>query len=98
MSFIDPPVGFVLYLKNILLKILCGIVCRYTFSNWEVTYHRKTFQNFFTGFSQHLRTSNLLAKHIKNAKEWAILEHLLQCRSPITVDDSDVLRFDSNKF
>ena len=43
-------------------------------------------------------TSNLTRKHIKNAKESTISEHLLQCDSPITFDDFDILVSDSNKF
>ena len=43
-------------------------------------------------------TSNLTGKRIKNAKELAISDHLLQCDSPITFDDFDILASDSNKF
>ena len=43
-------------------------------------------------------TSNLTGKHITNAKESAISEHLLQCESPIIFDDFDILASDSNKF
>ena len=43
-------------------------------------------------------TSKLMEKRIKNAKELAISDHLLQCDSPITFDDFDILSSDSNKF
>ena len=43
-------------------------------------------------------TSNLTGKRIKNAKESAISDHLLQCGSPITFYDFDILASDSNKF
>ena len=42
--------------------------------------------------------SNLTGKRIKNAKELAISDHLLQCDSAITFDDFDILASDSNKF
>ena len=38
-------------------------------------------------------TSNVMGKRIKNAKESAISDHLLQCDSPITFDDFDILAF-----
>ena len=43
-------------------------------------------------------TSNLTGKRIKNSKESAISDHLLQCDSAITLDDFYVLAFDSKKF
>ena len=53
---------------------------------------------FLTRASEHMTTSNLTGKHIKNAKESAISDHLLHCDSPITFDDFDILVSDSNKF
>ena len=43
-------------------------------------------------------TSNLTEKRIKNAKELALSDHLLQCDSPITFGDFDILASDSSKF
>ena len=48
--------------------------------------------------SEHRGTSNLTGKRIKNAKESAISDLLLQCHSPITFHDFDILASDSNKF
>ena len=48
--------------------------------------------------SEHMGTSNLTGKDVKNGKESAISDHLLQCDSPITFDDFDNLASDSNKF
>ena len=79
-------------------KILSGIVYRYTCSNCKVTYYEKTIRHFLTRVSEHTGTSNLTGKRIKNAKELAISDHLLQCESPITFDDFDYLASDSNKF
>ena len=42
--------------------------------------------------------SNLMDKHIKNAEELAISDNLLQCDSPITFEDYNILASDSNKF
>ena len=39
-----------------------------------------------------------MEKHIKNAEESAISDNLLQCDSPITFEDNDILASDSNKF
>ena len=43
-------------------------------------------------------TSNLTEKRIKNAKESVISDLMLQCDSPISFDDFDILASDSNKF
>ena len=42
--------------------------------------------------------SNLMEKHIKNVEESAISDNLLQCDSPITFEDYDILASDSSKF
>ena len=42
--------------------------------------------------------SNLTGKRIKNAKESAMPDHLLQCDSPITFHDFNILVTDFNKF
>ena len=47
--------------------------------------------------SKYRGASNLTRKHIENTKELAISEQLLQCDSPITFDDFDILAFNSNK-
>ena len=74
-------------------KILYGIVYRYTSSNCKVTCYGKTFRHFFTRASEDMGTSNLTGKRIKNAKESAISDHLLQCDSPTAFDDFDILIF-----
>ena len=50
-------------------KILFGIVYHYTCSNCEVTCYRQIFQHCFTRVFQHMGTSNLIRKSIKNTKE-----------------------------
>ena len=64
-----------------------------------VTYYRKTFQHVFIKASEYMGTLHLAGKYVKNAKELAIYDHLLlQCKSPITFDDFDILASDSNRF
>ena len=72
-------------------KNLPGIVYRYTCRNCKVTYYEKTFRHFFTRTSKHMGTLNLTGKRIKNAQESAIPNHLLQCNSLVTSEDSDIL-------
>ena len=79
-------------------NILSGIVYCYTCSNCKITYYGKTFQHIFTRASKYMGTSNLTGKRTKNAKEWAISDHLLQCDSPMTFDDFDILVSDTKKF
>ena len=79
-------------------KTLSGIVYCYTCSICKVTYFGKTFQHFFTKASKHIGTSTLTGKCIRNTKESAISDHLLQCYSPITFDDFEISASDSTKF
>ena len=78
-------------------EILSEIVYRYTCSNCKVNYDRKLFWHIFTKTSEHMATSNLIGKHIKNAKDLRISQYLLQCDSPITFDDFDILASNSKK-
>ena len=55
-------------------------------SNCKVTYYGKMLRHFL---SKYMTTSNLLGKRIKNTKELAMSDHLLQC---------NCLGSDSNKF
>ena len=75
-----------------------SLVYLYRCSNWKVTYHENSFQNFVTRLSEHVITSNLTVKLIKKLKRSTIFFHLLQYDSPLTFDDFDILQSDSNKF
>ena len=99
MWFLDLLAGLVTCLDSKIpsRKILSGIIYQYTCSNCKVTYYRKMFQHFFTRASEHMETSSLMGKRINSTKESAISDHLLQCDSPITFDDFDILASDSNK-
>ena len=101
MLFLDLLADLVTCLDSkipLIKKILSGIVYRYTCRNCKVTYYGKTFRHYFTRTSEHMGTSNLTGKRIKNAKGSAISNHLLQCDSPIAFDNFGVLAPDSNKF
>ena len=101
MLFLDPLADLLTCLDSKIpsrKKILSGIVYRYTCINCKITYYGKTFRHFFARACKHVGTSNLTGKRIKNAKELAISDHLLQCDSPITFADFDILASDSNKF
>ena len=42
--------------------------------------------------------SNLTGKHVKNVKESAVSDHLLQCDCTIDCDHFDILASDTNSF
>ena len=67
-------------------------------SNCKVTYYGKTFHHFYTTAAEHIGISNLTEKHLKNVKQSAISDHLLQCNCTINFDDHSILATDYNKF
>ena len=79
-------------------KICSGIIYRYTCSNCKVTYYGKTFCHFYTRAAEHMGISNLNGKHLKNVKQPAISDHLLQCNCAINFDDFNILATDCTKF
>ena len=78
-------------------KIHSGIIYRYTCGNCKVTYYGKTFRHFYTRAAEHMEISNLTEKCLKNVKQSAILDHLLQCNFAINFDDFSILAKDCNK-
>ena len=78
-------------------KIRSGIIYRYTCSNCKVTYYGKTFHHFYTRAAEHMGISNPTGKRLKNVKQSAISDHLLQCSRTINFDDFSILATDSNK-
>ena len=79
-------------------KIRSGIIYRYTCSNCRVTYYGKTFRHFYTRAVEHMGISNLTGKRLKNVKQSAIADHLLQCNCAINFNDFSILATDCNKF
>ena len=67
-------------------KILSGIIYCCRFSNCNI-YYGKTFRHFYTRAAEHMRISNLTGKRIKNVKQSAISDHLLQCNCTINLSN-----------
>ena len=83
---------------SLVKKNRSGIIYRYTCSNCKVTYYGKTFRHFYTRAAEHMGISNLTGKRLKNVKQSAISDHLLQCNCAINFDDFSILATDCNKF
>ena len=79
-------------------KIRSHLVSRYLCSNCNATYYGKTYRQFFTKVAEHMGISNLAVKCVKNVKESAVSDHLLQCNCAIDFDHFDVLASDTNSF
>ena len=79
-------------------KICSGIIYHYTRSDCKVTYYGKTFRHFYTRAAEHMGISNLTRKRLKNVKQSAISDHLLQRNCAINFDDFSILTSDFNKF
>ena len=85
--------------KDSLNKKICSfLVYRYTCSNCNVTYYGKTYRHFFTRAAEHMGISNLTGKRLKNIKDSAVSDHLLQCNCAIDFDPFDILATDVSKF
>ena len=83
---------------NLDKKIRSDLVYRYTCSNYNVTYYGKTYRQFFTRAAEHMGISNLTEKRVKNVKQSAVSDHLLQCDCSINFDDFDILASETNNF
>ena len=79
-------------------KIRSDLVYRYSCSSCNATYYGKTYQYFFTRAGQHMGISNLTGKHVKNVKQSAVSEDLLQCDCTIDFDSFDIIVSDTNSF
>ena len=56
------------------------------------------FRRFPVTHGEHMGISNLTGKRLKNVKQSAIFDHLLQCNCMINFDHFDILAAESNKF
>ena len=72
-------------------KIHSGITFRYTCSNCMVTYYEKIFRHFYTRAAEQMGIYSLTGKRLKNVKQSAISDHLLQCNCAIRFDDFSIL-------
>ena len=85
--------------KDSLDKKTCSdLVYRYSCSSCNATYYGKTYRHFFTRAAEHMGISNLTGKRVKNVKESAVSDHLLQCDCTIDFDHFDILVSDINSF
>ena len=64
----------------------------------NATFYGKTYRHFFTSSAEHMGISNLTGKRVKNVKESAVSEHLLQCDCIIDFDNFDTMISDTNSF
>ena len=72
-------------------KIHSDLVYRYSCSSCNATYCGKTYQYFFTRAAEHMGISNLTGKRVKNLKESAVSDLLLQCDCTTNFDHFDIL-------
>ena len=79
-------------------KIRSHLVYRYSCSSCNATYYRKTYQHLFSRAAEHMGISNLTGKCVKNVKESAVSDHLLQCNCAIDFDHFNVLPSKINSF
>ena len=79
-------------------KIRSDLVYRYSCSSCNATYYGKTYRHVFTRAAEHMGISNLTGKRVKNVKESAVSDHLLQCDCAIDFDNFDILANDTNSF
>ena len=71
-------------------KIRSHLVYRFSCSSCNATYYGKTYRHIFTRAAEHMGISNLTSKRVKNVKESAVSDHLLQCNCAI---DLTILMF-----
>ena len=79
-------------------KIRYDLVYCYPCSSCSATYYSKTYRHFFTRAAEHMGISNLTGKRVKNVKESADSDHLLQCDCTIDFDYFGILASDTNSF
>ena len=79
-------------------KIRSDLVYHYMCSNCNITYYGKTYRHFFTRAAEHMGISNLTEKRVKNGKQSAVSDHLLQCDCSINFDNFGILTSETNNF
>ena len=76
------------------LNWICSYIAyRYTCSNYKVMVKRTT---TFLSAAGHMAISNLTEKCLKNVKQSAISDHLLDCNCSIDFNHFDILASDAN--
>ena len=75
-------------------KIRSGIIYCYRCSNCKVTYYGKTFRHFYNRVvAEHMGISNFTGKRLKNVKQSAISDNLLQCKCTINFHNFRYFRY-----
>ena len=72
-------------------KIRSHLVYRYSCSSCNATYYGKTYRHFFTRAAEHMSISNLTGKRVKNVKESAVSDNLLQSNYTTNFGHFDIL-------
>ena len=67
-------------------------------SSCNVIYYGKTYRHIFRRAAEYMSISNLTGKFVKNVKESAVSDHLLQCDCRIDFDRFNTLASDTNSF
>ena len=71
----------------------------YNGSNCNVTYYHKTYHHFFTRPAEHMAASNLTEKRLKNVKNPAVSDDLLQRNNcTFDLDHFDIVATDVSNF
>ena len=84
--------------KDALDKKICShLVYCHLCSSCNATYV-KTYRHFFTRAAEHIDISTLTGKLVKNVKQTAVSDHLLQCNCAIDFDHFNVLPSKINSF
>ena len=71
-------------------KIQSHLVYHYSCSSCGGTYYGKTYRLFFKRAAKHIGISNLTGKRVKNVKESAVSDYLLQYNCTIDFDQFDI--------
>ena len=79
-------------------KIRSFLVYRYPYNNCNAFHYGKTYRHFFTRTAEQMGVSNLTGKRLKNIKDSAVSDHLLQFNCTIDFDHFDLLPTDVSKF
>ena len=85
------------HFKDVLpIKLCSGIVYSFICNSCNAIYYGKTKHHFYVRTAEHIEIWHLTNKRLKNAKQSAILDHLLTCDCNINFNDFTILSKDSN--
>ena len=79
-------------------KIQSHLVYHYSCSSCGGTYYGKTYRLFLKRAAKHIGISNLTGKRVKNVKESAVSDYLLQYNCTIDFHQFDIIGSGTNSF